>query len=102
MQQTTDPRTSLDWMVITCSWSLIIVFGLMLCKVTRSDQPHWAPVGTYSLANMDDLSAEEQSALLQNRILYSRIVDSRTEWRYRAGDDWFYPTASSVASRRRR
>jgi len=100
--QPIDEQTATSWMVTTCSWTLVIALGLMLCKITRSDAPHWAPIGTYSLANPDDLSDEERAALLQNRILYSHIVDSRTEWRYRAGDDWFYPTATAVASRSRR
>jgi hypothetical protein len=93
-----------DWMMLTCSWTLIITFGLMLCTIAKEDNEHprWNPVGTYNLATPETLDPKEREALLKPRTLYTRIIDGRTEWRYRVGEEWVYPDAAAVAQRHRR
>ena len=89
-----------DMITMMCYWALFASFGLMLCTIAREDvepdKMHWQRVGLYRVADTAELSEKERTYLLRPRTLYSRIVDGRTEWRYRIDDEWVYPTAEAV------
>ena len=97
-----NPDTDATEMIkLMCSWTFIISFGLMLCTIAQGDRDpdkmHWNRSGSYRVADITALTEVERSALLRPRPLYSRIIDGRTEWRYRIDDEWVYPTAEAVA-----
>ena len=91
-----------NMITVTCSWAFIISLGLMLCTVARGesdgDKMHWHQTGYRYRLDPAALSEKERTFLLRPRPLFSRIVDGRTEWRYRIDDEWVYPTAEALAA----
>ncbi len=91
-----------EMMTLMCSWAFMISLGMMLCTVARGepegDKMYWHQTVYRYRMDPATLSEKERTFLLRPRPLFSRIVDGRTEWRYRIDDEWVYPSTEAMAA----